>query len=426
MGGVKLCSSTHLLETIYLIRTSNSIYASNSLPFALKRSGCKLDEGYIDYQRDMCSSIFGLKNQICSSPLANGFSVEYLRCCTVTIDGELNVYKENRDSGLEFHNFSEYVTCVRKVLHRIKLNAEDSARIKPYRMFTTISTGYDATATSALVREIGCDTVLTFNAPKHYADDCGSEIAKALGYSNIIEADADRFFSDNTCIDAENMATGDLSAPVLNAYKTEFADSLLFMGVRGDSLWERNHANVNDNQDFTAGNTLQQSDHSITEACLDVNAVCIPVPMIGADRWTILAMISQSEEMKPWRVRERYDRPIARRIVEEKGVPRDWFGLYKQGMGSSYHFDTYSHMKAKMSLSAGKSLDKFKKTFNPPFFRKLNSAISFYRSEFPVYANYISSKLGLKLRLKTNNTHKSSPISPLLIHWAISELQKRY
>ena len=425
-GGVKLCTSTHLLEAIYLIKKQGLVIASNSLPFVLKRSGCKLDTNYMDYQRDMCSSIFGLDNQICSSPLSHGTILEYIRCCSVIVDKNLNIIKSENRSGLQFKNFEEYIASVRAVLSRIKSNAEDKARIKPYGMFTTISRGYDATATSALVKEIGCNRVLTFNRPGSYAEDCGSDIASKLGYEHIIEADANQYLADCDCIDAENMSTGDLSAAVLNAHKKEFADCLLFMGVRGDSLWERGHVNVNDRQDFTAGNTLQQADHSITESCFDVNAVCVPVPMIGSDCWSQLDAISQSEEMMPWRVNDKYDRPIARRIVEEKGVPRQWFGQYKHGMGASYHFDTYKHMKNKISKSSGKSLDTHRKSFNPSKFKHLKSGVRFYYNEFTVYFNYIANKLKLPIRLKSSNKHISSPLSPLLINWAIVEIQKRY
>ena len=35
--------------------------------------------------------------------------------------------------------------------------------------------------------------------------------------------------------------------------------------------------------------------------------------------------------MKPWSVAKSYDRPIARRIAEEAGVPRHLFGQVKKG-----------------------------------------------------------------------------------------------
>ncbi|MGH7793073.1 MAG: hypothetical protein ACREOB_12235, partial [Thermodesulfobacteriota bacterium] len=47
--------------------------------------------------------------------------------------------------------------------------------------------------------------------------------------------------------------------------------------------------------------------------------------------------INRSPEMKPWCVVGNYDRPIARRIVEEAGVPRELFGNRKHGGGGYLH-----------------------------------------------------------------------------------------
>ena len=41
--------------------------------------------------------------------------------------------------------------------------------------------------------------------------------------------------------------------------------------------------------------------------------------------------IANSPEMDPWRINPGYDRPIARRIAEERGVPRSMFGQVKMG-----------------------------------------------------------------------------------------------
>ncbi|MBA2567160.1 MAG: hypothetical protein H0V08_05145 [Thermoleophilaceae bacterium] len=46
--------------------------------------------------------------------------------------------------------------------------------------------------------------------------------------------------------------------------------------------------------------------------------------------------INHSEELRPWIVGDRYQRPFARRVVEEAGVPRAAFGQRKQpGVGAT-------------------------------------------------------------------------------------------
>lgn len=60
-----------------------------------------------------------------------------------------------------------------------------------------------------------------------------------------------------------------------------------------------------------------------------VGFVNAPVPFIGVQNSRQLARISGSVEMKQFRVKGLYDRPIPRRIAEEAGVPREIFGTRK-------------------------------------------------------------------------------------------------
>jgi hypothetical protein len=53
------------------------------------------------------------------------------------------------------------------------------------------------------------------------------------------------------------------------------------------------------------------------------------VPYLVSQDPRPLRRISLSPEMRPWSVGGSYDRPIPRRIVEEAGIPRDWFGRNK-------------------------------------------------------------------------------------------------
>mgnify|MGYP003408922933 CR=1 FL=1 len=46
--------------------------------------------------------------------------------------------------------------------------------------------------------------------------------------------------------------------------------------------------------------------------------------------------VSRSDEMKPWQLGNDYDRPIPRRLLEERGVPRDAFGFGKKAVAQDY------------------------------------------------------------------------------------------
>lgn len=380
----------------------------------------------MDYQRDMCSGMFGIDGQTTSSPLSDGLRLEYFRGCDIVIYPNLEITKENRTSGLEFNSYDDYLAKVRDVLTRLKANATDPARVKPYDMLTTISQGYDAPATSALAKEIGCNRALTFNRPAHYIDDNGADIARKLGYETIMECDAFKYRSDTDLNEAENMVTGDLGPGLLGGYREELADSLLFLGTRGDSVWEKDHLNVNDRQDFTVGNTLQQCSHSYVETCLALNTVCVHLPVIGVDRWSDLARISKSKEMEQYSTGNGYDRPIPRRILEDKGVDRKMFGQKKNGMGVSYHFDSFARIRRKMSPAAADSLTDFKRNFKYGRRKMLAHSIKFYYSEMPAYLNYLAAKLRIPITFKKKERFYSSPQSVLLLHWSVSVIKKRY
>lgn len=427
LGGAFFSTPNHLLETIYGIRCNNKIYLSNSLAFVLERSNSALDIDYPNYQLDMCSSIFGIENQIRVSPLKDGRFVNYYRCCNIEINSELNISVNTKFSGLSFSDYTDYYTKISQVLKDLYKNAESNSRRIKFESISTISRGYDAVATSVLAYQQGCKKVITFNTPKQYAEDCGKDIAKRIGFEDIFLCNADLYRNQNDYIEADCMSSGDVGSSIIfAAHKELFKNSMVMMGIRGDSLWERNHSNVNNSQNFTVGNTLQQTDHTFIETCLEVNAICIPLPMIGADKWTDIANISNSNELKPYSVRDLYDRPIPRRIAEEYGIPRDWFGLEKAGAGISYHFDTFNRVLGKMSKTSAKSLIQFRKEFKRSKYSLLRQHLIFYYNELPVYINYLSSKLHLPLKLSNKTTYVSSPLSSLLIHWSIKTVRAKY
>jgi hypothetical protein len=69
---------------------------------------------------------------------------------------------------------------------------------------------------------------------------------------------------------------------------------------------------------------------SFTEFRLRVGFIHVPITMLGMSRDTSIWNITHSQEMQPWRLETKYDRPIPRRIVEEAGVPRELFGQEKK------------------------------------------------------------------------------------------------
>src|SRR5207253_11413145 len=58
----------------------------------------------------------------------------------------------------------------------------------------------------------------------------------------------------------------------------------------------------------------------------------VPVPFIAVRHHDAVHLISNCDEMAAFRVVGAYDRPIPRRVLEEKGVPREWFGVRKNAV----------------------------------------------------------------------------------------------
>jgi len=75
------------------------------------------------------------------------------------------------------------------------------------------------------------------------------------------------------------------------------------------------------------------------EMRLRTNFVHLPPAYFGAGRADRLLAISKSEEMAPWTLWNEYDRPIARRMIEEAGVPRELFGQTKKMVTSTVGID---------------------------------------------------------------------------------------
>jgi hypothetical protein len=70
---------------------------------------------------------------------------------------------------------------------------------------------------------------------------------------------------------------------------------------------------------------------SVTEFRLQCSLIHFPLPYMGMSQVADVFRISRSPEMKQWDVGDNYSRPICRRVLEERGVPRELFGRDKTG-----------------------------------------------------------------------------------------------
>lgn len=427
MGGVKLITPNHLQETLFAIKVDCKLYVSNSITFALVASDSELLKQYKEYVADMGSILYGLKSDklVKRSPLCNGRELQYIRCCIAEVDEDLNVVEKVRHSGLSFENFTDYKQQIVEILSAIKKNATDAMRNRPYGMIGTISRGYDAPSACALAKEVGCDEVFTF---VDNAEDDGTEIAKILGYTKIHRVNSKQYKRNEHLLEAEAFASGETD-PVFINFENLYRDKILFLGDRGDSVYERLHANENNDFDFHVGNQLSQASQTIFENMLKNNCIKIALPLIGGDRWTDLKRISNSEEMTPYSIGDHYDRPISRRLLEEAGVKRDMFGQKKFGGGISYSLDTFNRMRSKMAVKSFDALSDYKHNYPKQRWHDLCYQAKFYWVNRSIYFNYISNRLHLNLRLKETNKQVgmlANPNATMMLCWGVEIMKERY
>lgn len=394
------------------------------MAFIIEFNSLCLDENNYRYEEVLGSVLYGKKGWNNKLPLKNGKTINIHRSGKIHVGQGLDYNEEYFSSNLKFDNYDDYISKVRTILKNLVINATDKSRKHQYGMISTISTGYDATATSALAYEQGCNDVITFSEPKQ---DRGDGIAKTFGYKSIYIKDSLEYLRNETYLEAEVCCTGNIGGANFSAFEEITSGKLIFMGFRGDTMWDKNNPNVNDDMNLSCHGYLYDTCLHDYEFCYRTNSVIIPLPMIGFDRWSNVHAISNSDEMKPWCVGGNYDRPIPRRVIEEKGVKRESFGKKKQGAGSSYHFNTYNSLKGKMSTKSFKKLDEFKQSLRKKRWRYFMYCLYYYYSEWPIYANYALNKLKIQLHFNERKTgKKSSPVSSLLFLWGISVVKQRY
>lgn len=426
-GHLRFSTPSHMLEQLFSIHYGNQFLISNSLAFLLAHTGFELDENYYNYEEDLCSGLLGCEKAKKKTKLKNDHLLCIHRFCNINVDNKLRI-EETKKPSIQFNDYNDYKSKILDILDELKNNAVSDARGHKYGMISTISRGYDATTVSALAKMVGCDEVLTFKSPEKYKSDCGTAIAEKLGFSKIYEVDADTYKVSKTLLEAECCATGDMgSETVFCAFDELTSGKLLFMGARGDSVWERLHDNVNGSLDFSSGNTYSQSSLTPYEHFNLTNTIVVNIPLIGATAWPDLARISNSDEMKPWSVRDTYDRPICRRIVEGAGVSRKDFGQVKAGAGMSLHFNTMKSLKNKISKKSYSSLAEFSKRLRRSKWNSVLYSFKFYCREYPIFFNFIFSKMRVPFRFNDSQCGKmSSPLSSLLVLWSTSLMMNRY
>lgn len=414
---------SHVTYGVYSFEKRGGYCLSNSLYLLMSMQKLHYDVNYVNYEIDFNSIIDGINQYSKDLYVLNQnekeerVRIEYFKNITITNCGEY--ISTNKKKVYDFTSFDDYYSRLLKDMGHLVENAADKSREHQYGIVTTISKGYDAPCCAAIAHKLGCDTALTFSAEGKYKEDCGSDVARAIGYKNIIEVDANTYANRNDLIEVEYVCSGELGAQIsFSSFDHYACGNILLTGERGDSVWGK-HA-VNRNNEFSFEDML--SHLGSCEHRLWANYISVPMPLYGATSWTSLYDIANSDEMKPWSVSNSYDRPIPRRIIETAGVNRNQFGIEKHGAGFVYKFDWLERIQSRMSPAAAEDFGLYVKQNRK--LRYIATVVYLWK-----FRSLYLRKIGLKLKgITPYEIGKiANPMAPsYLIPWAGQHMIKRY
>ncbi len=339
------CFVSSLATTDYLfyaVSEREGFRIANSLPLLLAAMGDRLEPLFRGYAEINDTIMLGVARQERVIPTRAG-SVRRLMTNNLLVGRDGHPREVAKPMPPHFPGYAAYAEYLRTSYERLAANARDPRRRRSMRIYSTQSRGYDSTAINALAAQTGVDGVFTVthgkvgdfadNKKQRQVTDDGTQIAAILGIGPVIPLERrafERGFPDEVLYHAGIHECAD--ANLKQATEHMVAPALLLTGTLGELWYTR--ACWPWTQDLHVNDALPRVDlgtHGLGEVRLRAGFVQVAVPYIGNRQRADVVAITESAEMAPWRLSNRYDRPIPRRLAEEAGVPRELFGQVKVG-----------------------------------------------------------------------------------------------
>jgi hypothetical protein len=326
-GRAVFCTQTDMIERLVSLRTGTELFLSNSLVFLLAMAGDELDPRDPFYYHALrVHSIDGIHRKRKSIHTRSGRRVALHDHCQVAVGPDLRLERIEKPLFTRPSSFEAYVALLKGVLASVLENAASSRRQHHrYAGLATVSGGYDSNALAVLLAGLGVRDALTFfdGTP---GQDSGAQVALRLGMT--VHEYARTAFRTARGVDEAEFCAGARGADVVFAPCEDLlVGRVLAIGRYGDVVLgldpSRMLGDLRTIRDYvTSGTTLLE--FRLRVGFLNFNPFYAAGLHVSA-----LHRIGRSEEMEPWRVGGTYDRPIARRILEEAGIPRAMFGVTK-------------------------------------------------------------------------------------------------
>jgi hypothetical protein len=423
---------THVLERVYSIRFGDELVVANSLAFVLAQTADGVDATYKHYQSDLLSVMRGIGRGCQSIPSRDGRTIRLHTYANLRVGRDLSMTSIDRlPPPPPYSSYEDYVARTEKLLEAIDANARSASRMVRYEMLTTISSGYDSPACAVFARTLGCRTAVTFtHARDAFAgdEDSGAAIGNVLGLE-VLEFDRATYRAIPGYPEAEFVASGTGGEEVVFAAMEErLRGSLLLTGYLGDTAWDIRHVKL-----FTDHRMAYPGGLSLSEFRLRVGFIHAPLPVFGLANRPSLQTISSSPAMRPWSTGTDYDRPIARRLVEERGVPREVFGQAKKAV--TQPMVDFDRLDTVMTDASYRDLVEFAR--RTPEFAGLVDRLRFQalgalhqlnlRINWRIEALGRRAGLQIPTRLFVSERFRRRPgVHAVLFHWGIEKLLPRY
>lgn len=327
-GRLQFSAPDHSLAGLFeYSRATNHISISNSLPLLLAQEGLALEYENANAQRFLGMISEGLSHSPTTIPLSEGKSVKMHFWSNLAVTADMQIAPSRKRTDVRFSDYESYTSYLRKVIKGVFENAADSQRVRSYRPIATLSSGYDSAAIATLAAGEGCRSAISFSHSRtsrgSQEEDDGRAIADALGLELSL-VDRLAYTSETDMPELETWGQGSEFLSI----RSLIEGRVVLVGHFGDSIWERNLPTTNRDLKWPliAG-------HDLNDLRLSRDFILFPVAFLAAWKRPEINLISRSKEMKFWTLNSDYDRPICRRIAEEKGVPRDAFGQKKLAAG---------------------------------------------------------------------------------------------
>lgn len=366
-GEIILTPPSHMYECIFCIHNESDhiTYLSNSLCYLL--SLIKMTNLF-----EAINNMRVKNDEITKSGVLNFdpllFKDEYISLYGFyyhnVIISSTRLHLSLRENITKFSDFNSYSDYLLETMKKLIKNSNSSQRKIVYTPLSSISKGYDSPAVSCLLKKLGNFETVTVNVNIYGTNDSGIDISNKLQMechecshplgntiNNLNEIEYPACLSELLHEFIATIGLGD--DLVFFSFDQYLKDKVIFSGALGDTIWA-----CGENPPPLGIPVRVPFGKSLSEYRLRKGFIHIPLPVIGAVFPYYIYRINFLKAMLTYHVNNKYhyNRPIARRIIEDSGITRGMFANTKNAINPNpvnlqiFKKKAFEHQIAKYSF----------------------------------------------------------------------------